>query len=41
MTNYGESATIKNLKNWLLSLKKEKYIYVDIDVFLKKIKEFQ
>jgi hypothetical protein len=29
------------LKNWLLRLKKEKYVYVDIDKVLEKIKDFQ
>ena len=29
------------LKNWLLRLKKEKYVYVDIDKLLEKIKEFE
>ena len=29
------------LKHWLLSLKKEKYVYVDIGKVLEKIKEFQ
>lgn len=29
------------LKNWLLRLKKEKYVYVNIDKILEKINEFQ
>lgn len=32
---------MRKLKNWLLRLKKEKYVYVDVDKVLEKIKDFQ